>query len=112
MSVERPSRTAFPLRFDDARTRDLLRLVAERQGTSMNRLAEELIERELEVLALGLEITLSRTVDALRAYRGEGRAEAWSAFAAAESLPEPILTRRVRPDADPFDVARVFAMEA
>lgn len=78
----------------------------------MNRLAEEMIERELEVLALGLEVGLSRTVELLRAYRGAGRAEAWAAFADAESLPEPLPSRRVRHDADPFGVARAFAVEA
>lgn len=112
MSDHRPSRTAFPLRFESERTRELLRLVAERQGTSMNHLAEEMIERELEVLALGLEVGLSRTMELLRTYRGEGRAEAWAAFADAESLPEPLSARRVRHDADPFGVARAFAVEA
>ncbi len=112
MSAHRQPRSAFPLRFESERTRELLRLVAEKQGMSMNRLAEELIEQELEVLALGLEVSLSRTVELLRAYRGQGRAQAWAAFAEAESLPEPAPTRRVRADADPFGVARAFAVEA
>lgn len=112
MSDRRPPRPAFPLRFENERTRELLRLVAERQGTSMNQLAEEMVERELEVLALGLEISLSRTMELLRTYRGMGRADAWAAFADAESLPEPIRARRMRHDADPFGVARAFAVEA
>lgn len=78
----------------------------------MNHLAEELIERELEILALGLEVSLSRTVELLRTYRGEGRAGAWAAFADAESLPEPVRARRLQPDADPFGIARAFAVEA
>jgi hypothetical protein len=112
MSDDRTSRAAFPLRFENERTRELLRLVAERQGMSMNRLAEELIERELEVLALGLEVTLSRTVELLRTYRGEGRADAWAAFAEAEALPEPIQAKRLRPDPDPLGIARAFAVKA
>jgi hypothetical protein len=69
-------------------------------------------DTELEVLALGLEVSLSRTVELLRAYRGQGRAQARAAFAEAESLPVPVPTRRVRADADPFGVARAFAVEA
>ncbi len=112
MPDDRPSRTVFPLRFESERTRELLRLVAQRQGTSMNRLAEELIARELEVLALGLELSLSRTVELLRSYRGDLRAEAWSEFAEAESLPEPVQGRRTHPDADHYGVGRAFAVEA
>lgn len=105
--VRRP-RTVFPLRFENERTRELLRVVAERRNTSMNQLAEEMIERELEVLALGLESSLSRTVELLRTYRGQGRASAWSTFAEAEALPEPVIAHRVDPDDDPFGVARAF----
>ena len=112
MATDRRTRTTFPLRFENERTRELLRLVADRMGTSMNRLAEEMIERELEVLALGLETNLSRTVELLREYRGEGRAEAWAAFADAEALPEPVPTRRILPDNDPYGVARAFRVEA
>lgn len=108
MTAVRRTRTAFPLRFENERTRELLRVVAERRNISMNQLAEEMIERELEVLALGLEMSLSRTVELLRAYRGKGRADAWSAFANAEALPEPIAAHRVDPDTDPFGVARAF----
>ncbi len=108
MTVVRRTKAAFPLRFENERTRELLRVVAERRNTSMNQLAEEMIERELEVLALGLESSLSRTVELLRSYRGQGRAEAWSAFADAEALPEPIAARRIDSDSDPFEVARAF----
>jgi hypothetical protein len=75
----------------------------------MNQLAEQMIERELEVMALGIEDTLSATIELLRTYRGQGRAEAWDEFAEAEGLPEPVLARRVHrePD-DPYGVARAF----
>lgn len=48
----------------------------------------------------------------LRSYRGQGRAEAWAAFADAESLPEPIAARRTTPEEDPFGVARAFEVGA
>lgn len=106
--MTRSSRSSFPLRFEHERTRELLRLVAERQQTSMNQLAEEMIERELEVMALGLEVTMSRTIELLRDYRGGLGEESWSTFAEAEGLPEPVIARRVGPDQDPFGVARAF----
>ena len=112
MAAQRPARSVFPLRFENARTRELLRIIAERRHTSMNQLAEEMIERELQVLALGLESSLSRTIELLRTYRGEGRADAWAAFADAEGLPEPMAARRVLPDEDPFGVARAFEVRA
>ncbi len=105
-------RSVFPLRFENDRTRDLLRVIAERRHTSMNQLAEEMIERELQVLALGLESSMSRTIDLLRSYRGERRAETWAAFAEAEALPEPIATRHAHVEEDPFGVARAFEVGA
>lgn len=112
MTEQRQSPATFPLRFANPGTRDLLHLVATRQGLSMNRLVQEMVERELEVLALGLEISLTQTVELLRTYRGEGRAEAWSAFAEAEGLPEPLRAQRVEADRDPFGIGRAFATEA
>lgn len=105
--ASRSSRSSFPLRFEHERTRELLRLVAERQQTSMNQLAEEMIERELEVLALGLEVTMSRTIELLRGYRADRGQASWDAFAEAEGLPEPITARRVD-DHDPFGIAKAF----
>ena len=73
----------------------------------MNQLADELIERELEVLVLGLESNLSRTMELVREYRGERR-ESWSRFAQAEALDDPIQTRRLDADEDPYGVAGAF----
>ncbi len=112
MVTKRQPTSVFPLRFKDERTRDLLRAIATERNTSMNKLAAEMVERELQVLALGLESSLSRTINLLRTYRGEGRAEAWEAFAEAEALPEPITTRRVHHEDDPFGVARAFEVGA
>jgi len=109
MAQNRSSRSAFPVRFENERTRELLRAVALHQRVSMNQLAEQMIERELEVMALGIEGTLSRAIELLRSYRGLGRAEAWDEFAEAEGLPEPVPThRRLRETDDPYGVARVF----
>ncbi len=104
------SRAAFSLRFEHARTRELLQAVARHERVSMNRLAEEMIERELEVMALGIEDSLSRTIELLREYRGEGRSEAWQAFAEGEGLPDPVTAHRVRhsDEDDPYGVARAF----
>lgn len=112
MSEPRKPRTVFPLRFESERTREMLRLVAEQRGTSMNQLAEEMIERELEVLALGLEVSLTRTMELLASYRGEGRTEAWDAFAEGEGQPDPVRTTRKHPDADRFGIAQAFGVEA
>ena len=94
MTTQRANRSAFPLRFENERTR------------------EAMIARELGVLALDLESTLSRTIELLRSYRGEGRAEAWAAFADGEALHEPIAARRTQAEEDPFGVARTFHVEA
>ena len=102
------SRPTFPLRFRYEQTRQLLRFVAEQRGTSMNQLAEELIERELETLALGLESKLSRTMEVVREYRGERRQESWSRFAQGEALDDPIQTRRLDVDEDPYAVTQAF----
>ncbi|MEX1172733.1 MAG: hypothetical protein WEG56_08990 [Chloroflexota bacterium] len=112
MTEQRKAPATFPLRFANQGTRDLLHLVANRQGLSMNRLVQTMVERELEVMALGLEISLTQTVELLRSYRGEGRAEAWAAFAEAEALPEPLRAQRVAADSDPFGVGRAFAAKA
>jgi hypothetical protein len=87
MALHRPARSAFPLRFENERTRELLRVIADRQHLSMNQLAEEMIERELQVMALGLESSLSRTIELLQSYRGQGRAEAPRAYRCASCAP-------------------------
>lgn len=74
----------------------------------MNQLAEQMIERELDVLALGLEVTMSRTIELLRGYRVGRGAESWNDFAEAEALPEPVTTRRIGVNPDPFGVAHAF----
>jgi hypothetical protein len=109
MAQDRSTKSSFPVRFANERTRELLRAVALHEQVSMNKLAEEMIERELEVMALGIEDTLSRTIEILRSYRGEGRSESWARFAEAEGFAEPVLTHRThRNHDDPYGVARAF----
>jgi hypothetical protein len=39
--------------------------------------------------------------DLLRDFHGQGRREAWEAFAQGEALPDPVKARRARPDETP-----------
>ncbi len=75
----------------------------------MNELAEGMIERQLDHLALGLEEDLAQTMRLLRDYRGGGSHAAWVAFAHAEgTLDDPIKAHKVE-DHDPFGIAAAFA---
>jgi hypothetical protein len=55
------ARTKFTLRFRNPETHEILGLVADRYGVSMNQLAEDMLERELRAAALVLELDLSET---------------------------------------------------
>jgi len=116
MERHRSAHPAFSLRFENDRTRELLRTVAEHERVSQNRLAEQMIQRELEVMALGIEDSLSRTMQLLRNYRGQGRQQAWEAFAQGEGLTDPVSARRARPNEiqndDPYGVARAFEADS
>lgn len=102
-------RRSFSLRFENDDTHQLLRLVADRLGVSMNELAEDLLETQLDVLALGLEEDLAQTMRLLREYRGQGRSHAWRAFALAEgSFEDPIKATKVEDD-DPYGIAAAFS---
>lgn len=100
----------FTLRFEDSETHDLLRLVAGDLGVSMNKLAGELIARELRVAALALEDELRGTLEALRSYRGERVEEDLVAFAHAEaSIEDPLAARMVAGAvSDPHGIAAAF----
>lgn len=75
----------------------------------MNELAEEIIEMQLDHLALGLEEDLALTMRLLRGYRRPASHVAWAAFANAEgTVEDPIKARKVEDD-DPFGVAAAFA---
>lgn len=89
----------FTLRFHNQRTHDLLGVVAEQLGVSKNRLAEEMLERELEAAALLVEHDLDDTLRKLREYPREERLEDdVQAFAEAEASDrDPLRARMVEP---------------
>jgi hypothetical protein len=102
----------FTLRFDRPQTHDLLRLVAERCGVSMNSLAEDLLARELGAMGLLIEQDLYGTLDLLQRYRGEDVAAGLDAFARAEvTEPDPLRARMVDrvQTADALGVAAAFS---
>ena len=100
--------STFPLRFANPATRERLRLVSEQLGTSMNRLAEDMIERELAAISLGLEDELEETLRRLRALGAVEIKTSLEAWAAAEGQADPITARRVVPADDPFEIAAAF----
>jgi len=106
----------FTLRFRSERTHRLLGLVADHRGVSKNRLAEEMLERELEAAALLVANDLDDTLRRLAEYRNEDRLEDdIAAFAEGEAFAEdPLRARMVEPAregerADPFGVLEAFA---
>lgn len=102
----------FTLRFQDRRTHELLGLVAAQLGTSKNRLAEEMLERELEAAALLVERRLDGTLRDLRGYRRDERLEEdVAAFAEGEAFGEdPLRARMIEPGelGDAFGVMKSF----
>jgi hypothetical protein len=100
---------AFNLRFHDDKTHQALRLTANLLGMSMNELAERAIARELAFLGADLEQKLTRTVELLRSYRGEGIEADIEAFARGEvAVDDPLQARRA--DAgDAYGIGALFA---
>ena len=106
--MEMQARRSFTLRFEHAETHDLLSLVSDRLGVSMNQLAEQMITAELEVVSAGLQADLMHTLGMLGSYRSNAEAEA-DAFARAEvAFADPIHARMVGGDDDPFGIASAF----
>ncbi len=103
----------FTLRFRDPKNSEILGLLAQRYGVSKNRLAEDMLARELQAEALLLEHDLTGTIDLLRRYRkDEHLAEAIAEFAHAEAYEDdPIKTRMVTSSqtADAYGIAKAFA---
>jgi hypothetical protein len=102
------SMSSFPLRFTNAATRHRLRVVADQLGTSMNRLAEEIIERELAALSLGLESELEDTIRRLRELRQVDVDQSLLDWAEAEGQADPISARMRVAHEDPFGIAAAF----
>lgn len=102
----------FTLRFQNRQTHELLGLVADQFGMSKNRLAEEMLERELGAAALLVEQSLDSTLQDLRGYRREERLAAdVAAFAEGEAFGvDPLRARMIEPGelGDAFGVMRSF----
>ncbi len=101
----------FTLRFEHQQTHELLRMVADHFGTSMNALAEDMISRELQAIGLTIEHDLYGTLDLLQRYRAEDIEAGLSAFAQAEvEQPDPLQARMAsQPQAaDALGVAEAF----
>ena len=79
-------------------------------GVSMNHLAEEMIGRELRVLAEGMEMDLAETVQLLRQYRAREPEQQAAEFARAEiQYDDPLRSHHVAtPGGDPFGVEAAF----
>ena len=103
-------RPSLKVRFDDTENYRLLRLIAGRLGVSMNHLAEDMIGRELRVLAEGMEMDLAETVQLLRQYRAREPEQPAAEFARAEvEHDDPLRSRHVAtPGGDPFGVEAAF----
>jgi hypothetical protein len=111
--------TKFTLRFRNQRTHQLLGVVSDQLGVSKNRLAEEMLERELEAVALLVAHDLDDTLRKLREYPREERLEEdIKAIAEAEAYAEdPLRARMVEPVemteataevTDPYGVLEAF----
>lgn len=108
-----PAAPKFTLRFHNRKNHEILSLLAERFGVSKNRLAEEMLDRELQAAALLLERDLTGTLDLLKRYRRDEHLQgAIEAFAHAEAYEDdPIRTRMVViPSArDAYGIEEAFA---
>ena len=104
------NRPSLKVRFDDTENYRLLRLIAARLGVSMNHLAEEMIGRELRVLAEGMEMDLAETVQLLRRYRAREPEQQAAEFARAEvEYDDPLRSHHVAtPGGDPYGVEAAF----
>lgn len=111
------SKTAkFTLRFRNKQTHKLLGAVADQFGVSQNRLAEQMLERELGAAALLVEQDLAGTLRRLHDYRGQERLEDdIEDFAAGEAFgDDPLQARMVGPVklVDAYGVMDAFNVDA
>jgi len=108
-----PLAPKFTLRFHNRKNHELLGLLAERFGVSKNRLAEEMLDRELQAAALILERDLTGTLDLLKRYRRDEHLQgAIEAFAHAEAYEDdPIKTQMVEVPSvrDAYGIEDAFA---
>lgn len=90
------TRLAFPLRFKDPATKEMLRLVSNQLGVPMNDLAEGAIRHELVLLGAHLELQLTEIVTALKSYNPQTDLDAYlEAFASGEAQGDPVEVRQI-----------------
>lgn len=105
-------RRSFTLRFEDAETHELLTLLSSRMGISMNRLAEAMIQNEIQAAAFALQEDLSHTLARLADYREDARRDI-AKFAHGEiAFQDPLKARMVFPRDEPHDISSTFAAAA
>ena len=107
--MDKKRRRSFTLRFEDEETHELLTLLSKRMGVSMNRLAETMIQNEIQGASFALQEDLSHTLARLAEYRADSRADV-ARFARAEvAHDDPLAARMVSSKDDPNDIAATFA---
>lgn len=90
------TRPAFPLRFKDPETKEMLRLVSDQLGIPMNDLAEDAIRHELVLLGADIERQLTEIVTALKSYNPQTDLPVYlDAFAAGEADGDPVQARQL-----------------
>ena len=91
--------STFPLRFRHERVRELVRLVAEREGISQNELLEQAAEHEVvargALLVEELEASAARLRTLTAAAYKSLVESSLDDFAGGESLPDPLRPRRI-----------------
>ena len=97
------ARPTFPLRLRDDRLRDLVRMVAEREGISQNELLEQAAEHEVLARGALLADELEASAAQLRNLRAKAMTTLVEAsvqeFVEAEARTDPLRPRRIeRPD--------------
>lgn len=92
-------RPTFPLRFTNDRLRELVRVVAEREGISQNELLEQAAEHEVVARGALLADELEAAAAQLRHVTSPVAAEILDAsiadFVEGEALPDPVRPRRI-----------------
>lgn len=93
-------RPTFPLRFSEPRLRELVRVVAEREGISQNELLEQAAEHEVVARGALLADELEASAATLRALTAPAAAALIEAsvtsFVEGEALPEPMRPRKIQ----------------
>jgi hypothetical protein len=96
--------STFPLRFRQERIRDLVRLVAEREGISQNEFLEQAAEHEVvargALLAEELEASATRLAAMTAAAYRSLVDSSLDDFAEGEGRPDPLRPRQIRRQSD------------